>query len=151
MKAKTVGLYLSRAFAISWNAKKDKITKKITEAAVTHEVTSEELMATVSMNGHTLEDVGRDFLCRMVEKNLKLQKEGEGDDAELWVTRESSRKAVLKALKQMTLEVRMPDVEMISLSEQWEAKEDEFIALGITKEKLGAALGLLHPLAIIVD
>lgn len=151
MKAKTVGLYLSRAFAISWNAKKDKITKKITEAAVTHEVTSEELMATVSMNGHTLEDVGRDFLCRMVEKNLKLQKEGEGDDAELWVTRESSRKEVLKALKQMTLEVRMPDVEMISLSEQWEAKEDEFIALGITKEKLGAALGLLHPLAIIVD
>lgn len=151
MKAKTVGLYLSRAFAISWNAKKDKITKKITEAAVTHEVTSEELMASVTLNGHTLEDIGRDFLCRMVEKNLKLQKEGEGEDAELWVTRESSKKEVLKALKQMTLEVRTPEVETISVSEEWDAKEEQFKALGITKKTLGAALGLLNPSAIIVD
>ncbi len=147
---KTIGLYMANTFGITWNAKKDK-EGKVVVASVTHDIPQDVLLERVSLNGHTWEDVGKDYALRKLERAVKGVKEGEGDKAVLVLTRDSSKKDVLAVLADISLEVRTPDVETISVAQFMEDNEDQLNALGIKEAQVRGFISLTMPNVVITD
>ena len=126
---KTIGLYMAKAVEIAFNAKKEKDTGKVLEKAVSWTFSTEALMARVKLNGHTLEDVGTDYLLKMVEKAVKSLKSEDGKSP--LISKASTLEEVTTALEGVWLEVRTPEVETISASAKWEEDSAKYKALGI--------------------
>ena len=118
---------MAKAVESAFNAKKED--GKVTEKAVSWAFTSEALIARVKLNGHTLEDVGTDYLLKMVEKAVKGLKVG--DTKVALISKTSTMEEVTEALESVWLEVRTPEVETVSAGEKWEENGAEYKKLGI--------------------